>query len=86
MIIPQREIGELVHAGEIAAMINNCPLFCRIDGMLRGMLASGINVFAGMKCGDIDPRGEEADYLHVSDKSLAIGGGVLEAVLHFANE
>ena len=86
IIIPQREIGDIVHAGEIAAMVGACPLFCTIDGMLRGMLAPGTQVTKGMKAGDIDPRGAEADCRHVSDKSLAIGGGVLEAVLHFSKK
>ena len=86
VIIPQKEIGEIVKTGDIAAMINESPLRCEIDGMLRGLLAPGIKVFQGMKCGDIDPRGEKADYLRVSDKALAIGGGVLEAVLHFTYE
>ncbi len=31
--------------------------------------------------GDIDPRGETADFTSVSDKARAIGGGVLEALM-----
>jgi xanthine dehydrogenase accessory factor len=34
-----------------------------------------------MKIGDVDPRDDPAACLLVSDKALAIGGGVLEAVL-----
>jgi xanthine dehydrogenase accessory factor len=34
-----------------------------------------------MKAGDIDPRGASVDYRTVSDKALAIAGGVLEAIL-----
>ena len=56
-----------------------------IDGMLRGLLRSDLEVPAGFKIADIDPRGSEADYLTVSDKARAIGGGVLEAVDHFLN-
>ena len=84
VITPLKEIGTLVKAGEIAAMVDNCPLYCTIDGMLRGMLAPGVKVFKGMKSGDIDPRGADIDYLKVSDKALSIGGGVLEAILHFS--
>ena len=83
IILPQREIGELVRAGEVAATVGDRPLLCTIDGMLRGMLAPGTPVTKGMKAGDIDPRGAAADCRRVSDKSLAIAGGVLEAVLHF---
>jgi len=38
-------------------------------------------VTPGLKIGDLDPRGEVSHCLTISDKSLAIGGGVLEAIL-----
>jgi xanthine dehydrogenase accessory factor len=34
-----------------------------------------------MKSGDVDPRGEKANCTTASDKALAVGGGVLEALL-----
>jgi xanthine dehydrogenase accessory factor len=34
-----------------------------------------------MKIGDLDPRADASACYTISDKSLAIGGGVLEAVL-----
>jgi len=34
-----------------------------------------------MKIGDLDPRTRRQNCFTISDKSLAIGGGVLEAVL-----
>ena len=37
-----------------------------------------------MKAGDVDPRGEASYCRLVSDKALAIGGGVLEALLRFS--
>jgi xanthine dehydrogenase accessory factor len=36
--------------------------------------------------GDIDPRGAEVDFLAISDKARAIGGGVLEAILNRYNQ
>ena len=36
-----------------------------------------------MKCGDVDPREQAANCTTASDKALAVGGGVLEALLHF---
>ena len=41
----------------------------------------GTPVFRGMKAGDVDPRGKREYCDTVSDKALAVGGGVLEAVL-----
>ena len=38
-----------------------------------------------MKCGDIDPRCKPEHCLQASDKALAVGGGVLEALLHFSH-
>jgi xanthine dehydrogenase accessory factor len=55
-----------------------------IDGMVRGLLPPGIAVKAGMKAGDIDPRCERFHCFTVSDKALAVAGGVLEAVMRFA--
>ena len=37
-----------------------------------------------MKSGDVDPRCELAHCFTVSDKALAVGGGVLEAVLRLS--
>jgi xanthine dehydrogenase accessory factor len=44
-------------------------------------LPTGINVAREMKAGDIDPRCKRDHCFTVSDKALAIGGGVLEAIL-----
>ena len=44
-------------------------------------IPEGTPVFRGMKAGDVDPRGKREYCDTVSDKALAVGGGVLEAVL-----
>jgi len=51
------------------------------EDVLRGLLRPGMAVSTGMKIGDIDPRGDPRFCQMVSDKSLAVGGGVLEAIL-----
>ena len=79
---PLLEIGAKVKAGDVAATVAGVPVRCTIDGVLRGILPPDTVVQKGMKSGDVDPRGAE-EYCHsVSDKALAIGGGVLEAILH----
>ncbi len=60
------------------------PLVATCDGILRGLIRSGVHVSAGLKVGDIDPRAEREHCFTVSDKSLAVGGGVLEAILAFS--
>ena len=79
---PCLEIGAMVKAGDVAAMVGETPMYCTIDGCLRGLLQEGIEVFEGMKSGDIDPRCKPDHCLCASDKALAVGGGVLEALLH----
>jgi xanthine dehydrogenase accessory factor len=44
-------------------------------------LHPGIRVWKGLKIGDVDPRDDPRYCTLVSYKSLAIGGGVLEAIL-----
>ena len=80
-----RSIGDIVSKGDIIADVSGTPVVASIDGMLRGLLSSGLYVPEGFKIADIDPRGADADYLTVSDKARAIAGGVLEAVDHFLN-
>ena len=58
---PEMEIGQMVHAGDVAATVNGVPMVCAIDGCLRGLLHEGLEVFPGMKCGDVDPRGQAAN-------------------------
>lgn len=76
------EIGTLVKAGDIAGTVAGQAMRCTIDGVLRGILPDGISVFKGMKSGDVDPRGDISACYTASDKALAVGGGVLEALLH----
>ncbi len=54
----------------------------KIDGVLRGLLHDGLKVAANAKIADIDPRGEVEHCFTVSDKSWAVGGGALEAVMY----
>jgi xanthine dehydrogenase accessory factor len=77
-----REIGDHVLSGECVAEVDGAPIKAQISGMIRGMLRSGIGISAGVKVGDIDPRGEREYCYTISDKARAIGGGVLEAILH----
>ena len=77
-----RKIGEMVRSGDVAGYVAGEPMRCTIDGVLRGLIATGAEVKCGMKCGDVDPRGKIEYCYTVSDKALAVGGGVLEAALH----
>lgn len=75
----EREIGAAVGRGEIMGHVGDTPVRARLDGVLRGLLRSGLEVTAGFKVGDVDPRATREHCFLVSDKALAIAGGVLEA-------
>lgn len=78
---PLKAIGELVSKGDKVALVNGKPMTAAIGGVIRGLLPAGTPVTAGMKSGDVDPRGVVESCYTVSDKARAIGGGVLEAIL-----
>ncbi|MDR1604765.1 MAG: EF2563 family selenium-dependent molybdenum hydroxylase system protein [Gracilibacteraceae bacterium] len=79
------DIGDTLRQGDIAAQIEKdkarVPVLAPFDGVIRGLLRNDSPVFSGMKIGDIDPRLDSDLYYRISDKALAIAGGVLEAIL-----
>lgn len=74
-------IGDHISMGQTVAMVNGYRINAPFDGVLRGLLHPGLMVTSGMKIGDLDPRDDLRYCWLVSDKSLAVGGGVLEAIL-----
>lgn len=80
---PIRAIGDTVEAGEVVAMVAGQEVRSQIKGVLRGLLRKGIDVPEGFKVGDVDPRAKPSHCYTISDKSRAIGGGVLEAIMMF---
>jgi xanthine dehydrogenase accessory factor len=80
-MIPRKAIGDMVEQGEPVAELAGQIVAAPIKGILRGLIHQDVEIVEGMKIGDIDPRGDPQLCSHVSDKALAIGGGVLEAIL-----
>lgn len=74
-------IGSLVEKGAVVAKVNNSPVLVPFSGVLRGIVHEGVFVETGLKIGDVDPRGDPALCYLISDKALAVGGGVIEAIL-----
>lgn len=74
-------LGEVVQRGQVLATVETSEVRAPFDGVLRGMIHDGLPVWLGDKIGDLDPRKETANCREISDKSLAVGGGVLEALL-----
>lgn len=85
-IKPIVKIGDFVKKGQTVAYVDGVEILAEIDGIVRGMLQEGIEVFKGMKSGDIDPRCEKNHCFTISDKARSIGGGVLEAIMYMNNK
>jgi xanthine dehydrogenase accessory factor len=78
---PREEIGARLAEGQLIAEIAGYEVRAPFAGVLRGLIHAEVPLTAGMKIGDVDPRNEATYCWEISDKALAIGGGVLEALL-----
>jgi xanthine dehydrogenase accessory factor len=74
-------IGDEVEPGQLIMRVGGEPILAGFHGILRGLIQPWLTVQRGMKVGDIDPRIEPGLSTCISDKALAIGGSVLEAIL-----
>lgn len=74
-------IGDHVEEGQVVAYVGDAPVVAMLTGVLRGLIADCVRVSKGLKCGDVDPRGDACYCWLVSDKGLSVAGGVLEAIL-----
>lgn len=81
VLIAHAKIGEILEPGQTIAEVDGSPVTAKYKGVLRGLIQSGLWVKKGLKVGDLDPRCNASICTLVSDKALAIGGGVLEAIL-----
>ncbi len=83
-------IGDRLPAGDTIGVIQRpggeeAPVLAPFTGVVRGLIHESTPVNTGMKIGDMDPRVQAEHAFTISDKSLAIGGGVLEAILMWMN-
>lgn len=76
-----KDLGSVVKKGQAVASVNGNEILSGLDGMVRGMINEGSEVFKGMKIGDVDPRVIPRNANTISDKARHIGGGSLEAIL-----
>lgn len=85
-LIGLKSIGDFCKEGEKIAVINSVnseqlSVVSPFDGILRGLIHPQVDVIEGMKIGDVDARNDPNLIHMVSDKALAIAGGVMEVVL-----
>jgi xanthine dehydrogenase accessory factor len=75
------KIGSFVEKGQVIATVEEETIVAPFDGLLRGLLPDQFTVIRNIKIGDLDPRMDSRLAVTVSDKSLSVAGGVLEALL-----
>lgn len=78
-------IGDLVDEGQRLGGVGDLSIDAPFTGVVRGLISERVSLTAGLKIGDVDPRFEPSACTEISDKALAIGGGVVEAVLTWLN-
>ena len=76
-----KKIGDSVVAGEIIAYVGDQPLQAPISGMLRGLIRSGVRVLKGSKLIEVDPVHDSIICNFITDKMMAIGEGVFQAIM-----
>ena len=80
------KFGEIVTKGDLLGKIDKTDVKAPLSGIVRGLIAPQTNITSGIKIGDIDPRGEEINYMELSDKARCVARGVLEAILVRQND
>jgi xanthine dehydrogenase accessory factor len=80
-LVAHAKIGDHLEPDQLVAEVAGQPVGAPFRGVLRGLMYPGSEVWKGLKIGDVDPRDDPRYCRLVSDKSLAIGGAVLEALL-----
>lgn len=78
---PYNAIGDCVQKGDVIATVDGKEVRAPFAGVLRGLIHENVPLTPGMKIGDVDPRAVRRHCFTISDKSLAVAGGVLEAIL-----
>ena len=79
------DIGDLVVEGETIGTVAGEPIVIGLDGVVRGLIDPVVPAVPGLKIADIDPRSDRSACFEISDKALAVGGGVVEAILAWLN-
>lgn len=80
-VLAHSQIGDKLAEGDLIAEVDGKEIRAPFDGVLRGLIHPSVDVSEGWKIADLDPRNDPSFIHQVSDKALAIGGGVLEALL-----
>ncbi len=74
------EIGKRVFKGFQLGRVRNQLVLAPMDGNLRGIVRDGVDVPAGVKLIEIDPRGRRANWTGTDDRGRAIAEATLKSL------
>ncbi|MBI4295562.1 MAG: EF2563 family selenium-dependent molybdenum hydroxylase system protein [Chloroflexi bacterium] len=80
VFVSDKDIGDPVTDGEVIAQIDDLPLKSPANGVLRGLLRSGVKVRQGAKIVEVDPVHDGITCNSINRKATLIGQAVLRAV------
>ncbi len=83
---PLAQVGDRLRKGDLIGSVGGHEVRAMFDGVLRGLIHPSVLLTKGLKVGDLDPRETDRYSFSISEKSLAVGGAVLEAILAWKNE
>ncbi|TDT92745.1 MULTISPECIES: hypothetical protein [Azorhizobium] len=76
-----RAIGDRVAQGEVIGACGDIPVCASLEGRLRGLVRSGVEVPADLRLAEVDPRGEgEPSWLGFGPRGQRIADATLDAV------
>ena len=78
---PSLDIGAMVEEGQSVGHVGASQVKAGLAGVLRGLIRPNTYVTRELKIGDVDPRRNLTYCSTISEKSRAIAGTVLEAIL-----
>jgi hypothetical protein len=74
------EIGTRVFKDFTIGHLGNAAVSAPLDGRLRGVVRDGIEVPAGVKLFEIDPRGRNASWTGIDNRGRSIAEAVMSAI------
>jgi xanthine dehydrogenase accessory factor len=81
----ERNIGDIVTAGEVVGKLNDVELIADYSGVIRGLLRNEIKVLSNTDLVEIDPVDARSVCFIIRKDMRTLSGGVLEALLMSLN-
>jgi hypothetical protein len=81
-----REIGEKVFRGTVLGVLSGHEILAPTDGFLRGIVRDGTEVPSSVKLLEVDPRGRNAQWKGIDERSNAIAKSTVNAFTIMAQQ